>query len=145
GQHARAQPRGGDAALPALALHAGGRRARAPREPLRLAGRPRGGSHRTRDRLRERRRLARRGREVRRALELFARRVLLVPVAAVRPYLILKCTLLVVAFDVWLTRISHGGRYGAGGFNVAHFAWLDAIQPEVSPALYVGVCTLTGL
>lgn len=79
------------------------------------------------------------------ALEAFARRVLLVPVAAVRPYLVLKCTLLIVAFDVWLTRLAHGGRYGAGGFNVAHFAWLDAIQPEVSPALYVGVCTLTGL
>ncbi len=78
------------------------------------------------------------------ALEVFARRVLLVPVAAVRPYLVLKCTLLLLALDVWLTRISHGGRYGAGGFNVAHFAWLDALQPNVSPALYVGVTTLTG-
>lgn len=79
------------------------------------------------------------------ALERFAERVLLVPVAAARPYLILKCTLLLVGLDVWLTRVSHGGRYGAGGFNVAHFGWLDALQPEVSPALYVGVSTATGL
>ncbi len=73
-----------------------------------------------------------------------ARRVLLVPVAAVRPYVLLKCTLLILAFDVWLTRIEHSGRYGAGGFNVAHFAWLDAIQPSVTPALTNSVITLTG-
>ncbi len=79
------------------------------------------------------------------ALERLAQRLLLVPVAAVRPYLILKVTLLLVGLDVWLTRVSHGGRYGAGGFNVAHFAWLDALQPEVTPALYVGVSTATGL
>ena len=39
---------------------------------------------------------------------------------------------------------AEAGRYGAGGFNVANFEWLDAVQPAVSPALYVGVCTLTG-
>lgn len=79
-----------------------------------------------------------------RALESVARQLLFVPVAGVRTYLLLRGTLLLVAFDVWLTRISHGGRYGAGDFNVAHFAWLDALQPGVSPALYVGVSTLTG-
>jgi hypothetical protein len=72
-------------------------------------------------------------------------RTLFVPVAAVRPYLVLKCTLLLLSFDMWLTRIEHGGRYGAGGFNVAHFAWLDAIQPDVTAGLYVGVCVLTGM
>lgn len=79
------------------------------------------------------------------ALERLARRTLFIPVAAVRPYLVLKATLLLLAFDVWLTRASYGYRYGMGGFNVAHFAWLDAIQPDVSPAIYVAVVTLTGL
>jgi len=78
------------------------------------------------------------------ALEGIARQLLFVPIAAVRTYLLLRGTLLLLAFDVWLTRVSHGGRYGAGDFNVAHFAWLDAIQPSVSPALYVAVSTLTG-
>ncbi|MFK7987347.1 MAG: HTTM domain-containing protein [Sandaracinaceae bacterium] len=71
-------------------------------------------------------------------------RTLFVPVAAVRPYLALKLTLPLLALDMWLTRASHGGRYGAGGFNVAHFHWLDAIQPAVSPAMYVGLSVLTG-
>lgn len=79
------------------------------------------------------------------ALERWASRALFVPVAAVRTYLLLKCTLLILAFDVWLTHVPHGGRYGAGGFNVAHFAWLDAVQPSVSPGLYVAVSILTGL
>ncbi len=71
-------------------------------------------------------------------------RIVLGPVAAVRPYLALKATLLFLAFDMWVTRASHAGRYGAGGFNVAHFGWLDALQPDVSPAVYVGVCVFTG-
>lgn len=71
-------------------------------------------------------------------------RVIFAPVAAVRPYLAFKCTLLMLAFDMWLTRASHGGRYGAGGFNVAHFGWLEAVQPQISPEVYVGVCVLTG-
>ncbi len=78
-------------------------------------------------------------------VDAFARRILFVPVAAVRPYLVLKGTLLLLAFDMWLTRIEHGGRYGAGSFNVAHFAWLDAVQPEVTAGLYVGVSIVTGL
>ncbi len=69
--------------------------------------------------------------------------LLFVPFAGVRTYILLKGTLLLLAFDIWLTRISHGGRYGAGGFNVAHFAWLDAIQPSVSPGLYIAVSMLT--
>jgi len=72
------------------------------------------------------------------------RRGLAPPVAAIRPYLLLKGTLLLLAFDMWLTRASHAGRYGAGGFNVAHFPWLDAAQPAVSPPFYVGACVLTG-
>ena len=66
-------------------------------------------------------------------------------VAAVRPYLALKGTLLLLTFDMWLTRASHAGRYGAGGFNVAHWPWLDWVQPQISPPLYVGTCVLTSL
>lgn len=77
------------------------------------------------------------------ALDGFIRRVLFAPIAGVRTYVLLKSTLLLLAFDIWLKRIAHGGRYGAGGFNVAHFAWLDAIQPALSPGLYIGVSMLT--
>lgn len=71
-------------------------------------------------------------------------RLLCSPVAAVRPYLALKCTLLMLAFDLWLTRVSHAGRYGAGGFNVAHWGWLDAVQPAIAPETYLIVALLTG-
>ena len=53
--------------------------------------------------------------------------------------------LALLAFDVWLELPSHGGRYGVGGFNVAHFAWLNAIQPTPSPTIYVGVLLSVGL
>lgn len=72
-------------------------------------------------------------------------RTVFAPVAAARPYLALKATLVLLAFDMWLTRASHAGRYGAGGFNVPHFELLELFQPAVSPALYVGVCVLTGV
>lgn len=49
------------------------------------------------------------------------------------------------AFDVWLTMISHGARYGMGGFNVTHFALLDAVVPVPTPTFYVGTLILTGL
>jgi hypothetical protein len=72
------------------------------------------------------------------------RRTLFMPVAAVRPYLVLKGTLLVLAFDLWLTRIEQGGRYGVGGFNVAHFSFLDAIQPQITAGLYLALIIFTG-
>jgi hypothetical protein len=73
-----------------------------------------------------------------------ADRTVFAPVAASRPYLVMKTTLLLLGFDLWLTRASHGGRYGAGGFNVAHFELLERLQPPVSPSVYVGLCVLTG-
>lgn len=80
------------------------------------------------------------------SLASIARRTLFAPVAALRPYLVLKTTLLMLGFDLWLTRASHGGRYGAGGFNVAHFEWLDTLQGGlITPGLYVGLMMLTGL
>ncbi len=66
-------------------------------------------------------------------------------VAAVRPYLLVKGLLLLLAVDTWVLRTEHGGRYGVGGFNVAHFAWLDAIQPVPTTAFYVGFVLFCGL
>ena len=40
--------------------------------------------------------------------------------------------------------IAHGARYGAGGFNVAHFRWLDALHPVPTAAWYVGLMLLIG-
>ncbi|MEO0326883.1 MAG: hypothetical protein AAF447_28335, partial [Myxococcota bacterium] len=53
--------------------------------------------------------------------------------------------LLLLAFDVVVDFLPHGGRYGIGAFNVAHFPWLDALQPVPTPALYVGLCVLLGV
>ena len=47
-------------------------------------------------------------------------------VIALRPYLLRKGVLVLLALDAWLLMLGHAGRYGAGGFNVAHFLWLDA-------------------
>ena len=53
-----------------------------------------------------------------------------------RPRLFARLALGLLAFDCWLVMLPHGGRYGAGGFNVAHFAWLDALQPDPTRELY---------
>jgi hypothetical protein len=41
--------------------------------------------------------------------------------------------------------LQHGGRYGLGAFNVAHFDLLDALIPDPSPALYLALVTAAGL
>jgi hypothetical protein len=64
---------------------------------------------------------------------------------ASRAYLFSKLFLLMLALDTWMLMIGHAGRYGVAGFNVAHFGWLDAIQPTPSAASYVAVLVLTGL
>lgn len=61
------------------------------------------------------------------------------PVASASTWWLRKSLLGLLAFDLWLVMPSHGGRYGVGEFNVAHFGWLDAIQPLPSPAIYVGL------
>jgi len=66
------------------------------------------------------------------------------PVSAVRPYLLVKGFLILLAFDTWTGMIAHGARYGAGGFNVAHFRWLDALHPVPTAAWYVGLMLLIG-
>lgn len=44
-----------------------------------------------------------------------------------------------VGLDVVFNFMSHGGRYGVGGFNVAHFRWLDALQPVPRASHYLFV------
>ncbi|MEM1418504.1 MAG: HTTM domain-containing protein, partial [Myxococcota bacterium] len=63
----------------------------------------------------------------------------------VRPWLLQRLMLGLLAFDVWVDFLPHGGRYGIGAFNVAHFRWLDVLQPVPTPALYVGLCVLVGV
>ena len=41
---------------------------------------------------------------------------------AARAVLFEKSFLALLAFDTWMLMIGHAGRYGVGGFNVAHFA-----------------------
>jgi hypothetical protein len=62
----------------------------------------------------------------------------------VRPYLLLRGLYLLLAGDVWLGMVEHGARYGAGGFNVAHFAWIERVVPMPSPAFYVGSLIFSG-
>jgi hypothetical protein len=66
------------------------------------------------------------------------------PVAAIRPYVLERTVLFLLALDVWTQCVPHGARYGAGDFNVAHFAWLDAVQPMPSPSLHVGLMLIVG-
>jgi len=67
------------------------------------------------------------------------------PISAVRPYLFAKGFLVCLALDLLVSRVRHTARYGADGFNVAHFAWLDAIQPSPTAALQAGVLVLAAL
>jgi hypothetical protein len=67
------------------------------------------------------------------------------PVSNVRVWLMTRATALMLALDAWLLMIERGGRYGAGDFNVAHFAWLDAIQPVPTAGLYVGLILSCGV
>jgi len=67
------------------------------------------------------------------------------PVAAIRPYLLMKAVLLLLAFDMWLLRLTKGSKYGVFEFNVAHFPWLDALQPVPTPELLVGFVLSVGL
>lgn len=66
------------------------------------------------------------------------------PVAAARPFLFSRLFLLMLGFDCW-NIVWSGGRYGSVHFNVAHFAWLDALQPVPGPATYVVVMLAAGL
>jgi hypothetical protein len=64
---------------------------------------------------------------------------------ASRAYLFAKVFLLLLALDTFMLMIGHAGRYGVAGFNVAHFAWLDALQPTPSASSYIAILILCGL
>lgn len=49
-----------------------------------------------------------------------------------------------LAFDMWVLMVPHAARYGAGGFNVTHFAWLDGIAPLPTPAIICAAYLLGG-
>jgi hypothetical protein len=52
---------------------------------------------------------------------------------------------LLLALDALILMLEHGGRYGVGGFNVAHFAWLDGLVGVPSPSLYLSLLTGSAL
>lgn len=58
---------------------------------------------------------------------------------------IARAVLLMLAFDIWWNVLAQAGRYGFRDFNVAHFAWLDLLQPMPSPGLYIGVLLLASV
>ncbi len=66
------------------------------------------------------------------------------PVALVRPYLFLRGFMLLLAVDAWSLLAHRSSAYGFGGFNVAHFGWLDMLQPLPTPWLYGTVQFLVG-
>jgi hypothetical protein len=66
-------------------------------------------------------------------------------VAAIRPYLLMKAMLFMLAFDMWIVRLPSGWRFGLDAFNVAHFRWLDAVQPLPTAGLYNGLVILVGV
>jgi len=66
-------------------------------------------------------------------------------VAAIRPYMLMKTVLFLLAFDLWLVRLPGGWRFGLDPFNVAHFRWLDAVQPLPTAGLYNGLVLLVGI
>lgn len=67
------------------------------------------------------------------------------PVLDLRVWVLHRVLLAVLALDAWVLMIERGGRYGAGGFNVAHFAWLDQVQPLPTAAFYVGLILTCGV
>ena len=67
------------------------------------------------------------------------------PVDAARVRLLTTCMLLLLAFDALVCLAPRGAIYGSDGFNAAHFAWLDALAPAPTPAVYVGLQTSIAL
>jgi hypothetical protein len=61
-----------------------------------------------------------------------------------RPLLLFRGLYALLAFDAWTLMIEHGGRYGIGPFNVAHFDLVDSLVPMPSPALYLGLVCCAG-
>ncbi len=70
---------------------------------------------------------------------------LFAPVSASRPFLLEKFVLVLLAADIWSTRTAGASRYDADEFQLAHFGWLDALQPTPNETIYIGSLVLTGL
>jgi hypothetical protein len=66
------------------------------------------------------------------------------PYHPLRPFLLSRAAYLLLAGDLWLGMVQHGGRYGLGDFNVAHFALLDVLLPVHSPGPYVALLVFSG-
>ena len=57
------------------------------------------------------------------SLSTWTDRALFGPVERARVAVLERVVYAVLAFDLWVEMVPHGSRYGAGGLNVAHFAW----------------------
>jgi hypothetical protein len=66
------------------------------------------------------------------------------PYHPLRAFLLSRMTYLLLAGDLWFGMLQHAGRYGLGGFNVAHFPLLDLLLPVDSPTPYVALLVLAG-
>lgn len=60
-----------------------------------------------------------------------------------RAFFLLRGLCLLLAIDLCFDMVEHGGRYGIGEFNVAHFALLDRWLPLPTATLYVGLLILS--
>ena len=67
------------------------------------------------------------------------------PLASVRPYLLVKSVLAIFALDLCVLMLRNGHWYGHADFNVAHFRWLDALQPLPTQTSYNCVLLLTAI
>ena len=67
------------------------------------------------------------------------RRYLFGPVAAARPVLFLRLFLTLLGVDILYHFVQRGGRFLPGEFNVAHFDWIDAVQPMPTAELYTAM------
>lgn len=67
------------------------------------------------------------------------------PIEAARPAVLARALYALLALDLWTDMVPHAGRYGVDGFNVAHFAWLDALLPVPSSAAYCALLAGTGV
>jgi len=67
------------------------------------------------------------------------------PVAAVRLLLVEKCSLILLALDLWFVRLGSINRYDENELSLAHFDWLDALGPIPSAGLYVCIVVLAGV
>jgi len=67
------------------------------------------------------------------------------PLASVRPYLLIKSVLAIFALDLCVLMLRRGHWYGHADFNIAHFRWLDTLQPLPTQTSYNCVLLLTAI